>query len=286
MTRRLSARTALSLPTAVILSLVLVFAGQAMATTGSSTTSSSALRAEPWGGGVVTGAELASAARERIPALMYHRIACAPPDTKGPHRWVCPEVFDATLRRLKENGWDTMTARQVSWRLKRGLRFPDKTFVIVIDDGKPDGYHNGYPILEKHGFEAVFAVVVERVSASPIGMTWDQLRELEANGHEIANHSMTHANLGAKDARLWREIELSSQILAEQLGHRPKTFVYPYGSWSYAAVDRVRRSGFRLAYTTAYGCVLTWADRFLEERIRINRSDSPREVLDKVAPCA
>src|SRR5688572_3827225 len=71
---------------------------------------------------------------ERIPALMYHRILCAPDWTRGPHRWVCPEVFDATLRLLKDNGWDTMTARQVSLRLKLGLSFPPKTFVIVIDD--------------------------------------------------------------------------------------------------------------------------------------------------------
>jgi peptidoglycan/xylan/chitin deacetylase (PgdA/CDA1 family) len=223
---------------------------------------------------------------EKIPVLMYHRIACAPDGHRAPSRWVCPERFDATLALLKESGWDTMTAREVSRRLKRRLPIPDKTFVIVIDDGRYDGYDNAYPILEKYDFEAVFAVVVGRVSVKDVAMTWPQLLELQASGHEIANHSMTHTNLRLADAQLWQEIEESSQVLADMLGRRPKTFVYPYGGWSSAAADQVRRSGFRIAYTVEYGCNLTWGDRFQEERIRINRSDSPQRVLDKIGPCA
>lgn len=228
----------------------------------------------------------ATHASERVPVLMYHQIRCATSETRLPHLWVCPAVFDATMAKLKANGWDTLTARQVANRLRLDIPIPAKTFVIVIDDGDRGGYENGYPILEKYGFEAVFAVVVGRVSIKERAMTWDELRELEANGHEIGNHTLSHANVGSPTVNLYRQIERSSQILAANLGHRPSTFVYPYGSYSQAAVDQVRRSGFRVAYTTEYGCTFTWRDRLLEERIRINRSDSPADVLRKVAPCA
>lgn len=187
---------------------------------------------------------------------------------------------------LKADGWDTLTARDVAHRLTHDIPIPTKTFVIVIDDGLRDGYDTGYPILQKHGFDAVYAVVVERVSVKPTAMTWAELRELELNGHEIANHTLSHANVGSPNVNLRREIELSSQILAAKLGHRPSTFVYPYGSYSQAAVDQLRRSGFRVAYTTEYGCTFSWRDRLLEERVRVNGADSPADVLRKVAPCA
>ena len=233
------------------------------------------------------GSEAASGdgSSQRVPALMYHRITCADSDTRLPHLWVCPGRLDKTLRLLKEHGWDTMTAERVASLLKSGGRIPAKTFVIILDDGSRDGYDNALPILEKYGFEATFGVVVGKVSVKRWHMTWRELRELQERGHEIANHSMTHANLGATNAAFWWEIERSAQVLAEHLGSRPKTFVYPYGSHNVEAVAQVKESGFRLAYTTVYGCVHSWSDRLREERIRINGWDSPRDVLDKVRPC-
>jgi hypothetical protein len=134
MNSRSRAGIALSVPSAVLLSLILaahtVAAALSQVSVGSWTHGGRPV-ADP-----VSFDSHAPRSSERIPALMYHRIACAPDWTKGPHRWVCPERFDATLALLKKNGWDTMTARQVSWRLKHGPTFPDKTFIIVTDDGK------------------------------------------------------------------------------------------------------------------------------------------------------
>lgn len=229
---------------------------------------------------------LATHARDRIPVLMYHRITCPPPDARFPSLWVCPRRFDRTMAALKAAGWDTLTATQVANRLRIDYPIPDKTFVIVIDDGWRDGFDKAYPILEKYGFEGVYAVVVGRVGVKSNAMTWSELIELRDSGHEIANHTMSHANVTSPTVDLWRQIERSSQILGEKLGRRPGTFVYPYGSYDAAAIEQVRQSGFLVAFTTEYGCVRTWGDRFTEERTRVNGSDTPTRVLEKVAPCA
>ena len=217
---------------------------------------------------------------EHVPVLMYHRITCAPRDAAYPELWVCPSVFDATMRRLKAAGWDTITSHQLAMALRTGTAVPPRLFVLVFDDGDRDGYDHAYPILEKYGFEGVFAVVVGRVQVRRQAMTWAELRELETAGHEIADHSASHAWLAhLPHAGLVRQIETSAAQLCAHLGHRPTTFVYPFGAWDQRVVAQVRASGFRIAYTTAYGARERHGGRFVSPRIRINRSDSPADVI-------
>lgn len=223
-----------------------------------------------------------------VPALMYHRINCTPPGAPYPELWVCPQRFDDTLRLLKSNGWTTITANRLSYRMKRGLVVPHKTFVITIDDGDRDGYDNGYPILERHGFDAVYGVVVDRVRRGwGSQMTWTELNRLEAHGHEIADHSMTHDDLRNKpDSGLLWQIDFSAQVLEQNLGRRPRTFIYPFGFWNDRVVAQVSASGYRISFTTVYACGQSWSRRFTAPRIRVNGVDTPQQVLNKISPCA
>ena len=185
---------------------------------------------------------------------MYHRITCAPSDARLPGLWVCPGVFDRTMRLLRDRGWETITSAQLADARATGRPVPRRTFVVVFDDGNRDGFDEAYPILERYGFKGVFAVVVGRVGINRSAMTWAELEELQEAGHEVANHSMSHANvarLGA--AGLEREIGLSAERLREHLGGWPRTFVYPYGSWDQDALDAVRRTHHHIALTTVPG---------------------------------
>lgn len=222
----------------------------------------------------------------RVPVLMYHRISCAERGALLPSLWVCPSRFDRHLRALREAGWRTITARRLMRHLKQGDAVPERTLVIVIDDGDRDGFDNAYPILEKHGFVATYAVVVARVGRHRSAMSWDELRELVANGHEIASHTMHHDDVRRESAAgLEYEIGASGRTLERKLGIPTRTFVYPYGLWDAAAVAVVRAHGYWGAFTTAWGCTMSWSDRLLEERVRINGSDGPAQVLAKVRGC-
>ena len=204
---------------------------------------------------------------ELVPVLMYHRISCPERGALYPGLWVCPRTFDRTMRMLKGAGWETITSHGLADALAAGRSIPHKRFVIVIDDGDRDGYDAAYPILERYDFEAVFAVVVGRVEARRQAMTWAELIELEGEGHEIADHSMSHADLRRWTASgLRRQIEQSADRLRRHLGHRPWTFVYPYGARDQNAIDQVRASGFLIAYTTVYGGAHTYRGRFTSPR--------------------
>ena len=222
---------------------------------------------------------------EYVPVLMYHRISCPERGADYPSLWVCPRAFDRTMRMLKDAGWETITSRALADALAAGSSIPSRRFVVVIDDGNRDGYDAAYPVLERYDFEAVFAVVVARVNVQRSAMTWAELIELESEGHEIADHSMSHVDLRRSNAAgLRRQIEESADRLGRHLGHRPRTFVYPYGFWDQDVAAQVKASGFRIAYTTAYGAAHRYRGRFISPRIRVNRGDSPSGVLAKVRP--
>lgn len=222
----------------------------------------------------------------KVPDLMYHMIEVLPKDAALPHLWVDPSEFRQTMKLLAEKGWRTLAPRQIAWRVKNCIPIPAKTFSITIDDGVRNGYDKAYPSLQEFGFKAAYAVVVGRIDKFKRAMTWVMLEELQAAGHEIANHTMHHDDVRAEDDEgLYYEIEESNQILWDRLGKRPRTFVYPYGYWDSEAVAQIRASGFWVAYTTAYGCTVSKGSMLTEQRIRVNRSDSPKSVLRKVQAC-
>jgi peptidoglycan/xylan/chitin deacetylase (PgdA/CDA1 family) len=70
----------------------------------------------------------------------------------------------------------------------------------------------------------------ELPTANYAAMSWEQLREVEAEGVEIGGHTMTHAFLpGLNSSALDAEIAGSKALTERHLGHRLQTFAYPNG---------------------------------------------------------
>jgi peptidoglycan/xylan/chitin deacetylase (PgdA/CDA1 family) len=85
-------------------------------------------------------------------------------------------------------------------------------------------------------------------------MSWQQIRELGAQGHEIGSHSLTHPLLTELDAaQLEREVARSRSQLAEATGCEVASFCYPNGSYDARALEAVRAAGYTCAVTTRWG---------------------------------
>lgn len=67
-------------------------------------------------------------------------------------------------------------------------------------------------------------------SAESIWMTWEMIRELAANGHDIGGHTVTHPVLAQCSSEQQREeiLENRNRLTAE-LGQAPLAFSYPVG---------------------------------------------------------
>jgi peptidoglycan/xylan/chitin deacetylase (PgdA/CDA1 family) len=94
-------------------------------------------------------------------------------------------------------------------------------------------------------------------------MSWDQVRRLARDGHEIGSHSMSHPILPLlDDAALEVEVAGSRLRLEAELPAPCESFCYPNGSLDARVVEAVRSAGYRRAVTTAPGPNLPGRDPF------------------------
>lgn len=94
-------------------------------------------------------------------------------------------------------------------------------------------------------------------------MTFAELAELAADGHEIGSHSMTHCMMPeCDDSALAYEIAESRRVLQDRLGLPIETFCYPNGNSDARTAQAVAQAGYRRAVTTAWGYNGQDSDRF------------------------
>jgi peptidoglycan/xylan/chitin deacetylase (PgdA/CDA1 family) len=103
-------------------------------------------------------------------------------------------------------------------------------------------------------------------------VTWDQVREMRANGIEIGSHTLTHPILTKiGDGRLRRELCDSKSRLEEVLGHRVDLFCYPNGDNDKRVQSEVASAGYRAAVTVVSGLNRSGDDPLTLRRIHTER---------------
>ena len=107
--------------------------------------------------------------------------------------------------------------------------------VLTFDDGVKDHLLVAAPELERRGWRGVFCVIPEWIGKDEKRLTWDDVRKLKRRGHEIANHTLSHADLGklVREGRLdevRRQVAAGRDAIAKELGEAPKVLCIPFGS--------------------------------------------------------
>ena len=87
-----------------------------------------------------------------------------------------------------------------------------------FDDGCQGQITSAIPSLNKYGLKATFNLVTSWTS------DWNSFRQAAQNGHEIASHTISHANL---DSAGENELSQSKQIIEQNIGQECVTIVYP-----------------------------------------------------------
>lgn len=82
--------------------------------------------------------------RDRVPILMYHRIASVPGDRNA----LPVEKFEEQMRYLEENGFHSITMEELQAHFLHGKRLPKKPVVLTFDDGYEDNFSAALPILK------------------------------------------------------------------------------------------------------------------------------------------
>jgi peptidoglycan/xylan/chitin deacetylase (PgdA/CDA1 family) len=191
-----------------------------------------------------------------VPILMYHEIA--PPSETSSRLAVTPEAFAAQLAFLHDEGYETVTAVDLSKILAGKEKRPDRAVVLTFDDGYADFHSRVMPLLDRYGFTATLFMTtgwVRDAGPPPAGrrpglmLSWSQINEAVRAGIEVAAHSHSHPQLDRLPLkRLSDELSISKAQLEDKLGCPVTGLAYPFG-YSNARVREVARE---LGH--GYGC--------------------------------
>ncbi len=211
---------------------------------------------------------------ERIPILMYHHISAPPPgsDFLRIDLSVPPDVFEAQLKYLADQGYHTIHLTDLVNHWQSGTELAPKPIILTFDDGYDDNYTNAFPTLKDFGFTGTFFVITGRADSNAAGyLTWAQIEEMAATGMEIGGHSLDHRyDLGRMPKSVqWAEIKPAFDAIAQHLPSQVPVFAYPSGSYNATTVSLLQQLGYIASVTTQQSS-WQYADRPLElRRIRI-----------------
>lgn len=134
----------------------------------------------------------------------------------------------------------------------------DKVCAIsyTFDDGLREHYTVVTPRLNQLGFKGTFVINGSKINSNnnlndTTRMSWNELKEMAAFGHEISNHGWAHKNLGKFPIEVIKEdiLKNDSAIFAN-IGIMPRTFAYPNNTKTpegvaFASLNRVGTRTFQ-----------------------------------------
>jgi peptidoglycan/xylan/chitin deacetylase (PgdA/CDA1 family) len=191
-------------------------------------------------------------------------------------------IFDQQMKYLKDNNYRVVTLEEVFGFLNYRHPLPRRSVVITIDDGYRSGYNIAYPILKKYGFTAILLIYTDYVGISKSAITWDQLREMKADGFEVGSQTISHADLtkrkvGEDDkaytARVKRELLVSKQIIDKKLNQDTIYLAFPYGRYNQRILNICDQVGYEMAFSVKRGGNPFFSDPLILKRDPITKKD-------------
>jgi len=227
-----------------------------------------------------------------IPILCYHNIEQSPATSRFKLLYTSPEKFERQLWALRRLGLKVVSVGE-------GVRHLGSSssgmVMLSIDDGYLDTLTQALPLLRKYRFTATCYLVSDAIGTHN---SWDadflqerkpllnhaQVEQWLAAGMEIGSHSCSHPRLHKVDApAAEREIFESRAALRKAFGVAVDHFCYPFGSFSDATVELVKRAGYISAVTVLPGIARASDDPYRLPRILVNGEQGWLKFLLKVA---
>jgi peptidoglycan/xylan/chitin deacetylase (PgdA/CDA1 family) len=173
------------------------------------------------------------------------------------------EAFESQMKYLYEEGYVTLTLRDVIDFYYHNKALPEKSVLLTFDDLYKSILLYAYPILKKYNFHAVGFVVkdwlfeeVQSYSTTQSVCLSKQELEQMKDVFEYANHTKALHTRRAGQGAL-QIVDKSSFIEdmkdCEQYVGTKNVFAYPFGIYTDENIDWLKGEGFLLAFTSVDG---------------------------------
>lgn len=146
------------------------------------------------------------------------------------------------------NGVDEKTENNLVSITDIELKYDQNTFgtnngfvTFLDDDGHIDVYNILKPMFDAQGKKFTSAIITSFSGSDSNYMTWNQIKEMQSQGYDIASHTHTHRRLAQlTDEEQLYELQESKRVLLSN-GITPNHVVYPYGDYNNFTMDNVLR---------------------------------------------
>jgi hypothetical protein len=219
-----------------------------------------------------------------ISPVKGNSFECPTPKSLMLHSWNGVEKTQRLAEAIIGKGWVTYTYSQVYDLWDRGQCVPINVVLVSLDD-----FYSVYEnkilfdmadVFVDYGLVMTLGLITRTDSYKQDDKLWEKFRYLEEKGFEIASHSVHHANPYELDIKyLKQELELSYDIICQNLGTCPETYILPYGvGWDYAKLLKVAEPLYR-SVVSIVGPSTYSGDLFVLKRISPG-TGSPEDVIE------
>ena len=173
------------------------------------------------------------------------------------------DEFEKQMAYLYENGYTTLTIKQVIDFYYNDKPIPEKSVLLTFDDAYKSVLLNAYPILKKYNFHAVSFVVLgwlfdkaqEYTKDYSVCMSKDELLSMDGVFEYCNNTNLLHTRKGMESALQTEDKDIILEDLnrCEAFVTTKKVFAYPFGLYKKENIDWLREFGTLLAFTSFDG---------------------------------
>jgi len=242
-----------------------------------------------WNGAAARRAEVrARETADRVPILMYHRIAADGPRDLA--RWrLSAAAFAEQMRWLRRHGYHAVTSDDMRRHRARGHPLAGRPVMISFDDGYRDFHEQAWPILRANDLTAEVFIVTDLVgdaarwdsgygTPAPL-MDWPQIQELAGAGVRFGSHLASHSHMAdLTNAEIVAEAARSRAMLERATGRDCLAIAAPFGEGDDRFVRIARRCGYETGFTTEPGFAGLTGDAMRLPRIEV-MGDWPLEAF-------
>jgi peptidoglycan/xylan/chitin deacetylase (PgdA/CDA1 family) len=158
---------------------------------------------------------------------------------------------------FKKNNYEVVPLSKINEYLKFKKDIPDNWIALTIDDAYKSFYEHGLEIFKKYEYPFTLFVYVNATNKKYGDfMTWEQLKQTQSYGGEIALHSYDHPHLTKlSDEDILKDTKNAYDLFVRKMGYKPKYYAYPYGEYNSRVEKLIKTFEFDLIFNQNNGSV-------------------------------
>ncbi|MGB9694552.1 MAG: polysaccharide deacetylase family protein [Caldisericaceae bacterium] len=215
---------------------------------------------------------------EAVPILMFHNVGPWSDNSSNLSKslTIQPKLFGEMIDYLYKNNFTPITLKELDDIWKGNTPMPQKPIVLTFDDGDQGVFQYAYPLLKEHHFHFVLFLITRYINRNThFYMKRSEILEMLNSGLcEVGSHTRDHVNLGKRSkAIILYEVGSSTSDIKKYLSYTPTSFCYPFGGYSYTAIQVLKKFGYNMATTEIPGVANKDSNHLILRRIRIDGRD-------------